>query len=171
MRLVAGGSRAAFPFATFTGLILWHATADADYSNQWFRSDWSAPRESSSMIALIRAFALFTCFAAAATVASASAPALARQVSVGSGHACAVTTAGAALCWGNNQSGQLGDGTTTNRATPTPVLGLEAHVTAIAAGGQHTCATTDEGSVWCWRDGLRPCRRACRRASLKAVID
>ena len=37
-------------------------------------------------------------------------------------HACGLTTGGAAYCWGYNNSGQVGDGTETNRSTPVAVL-------------------------------------------------
>ena len=46
-----------------------------------------------------------------------------RQVSAGGGHTCGVTTTNVAYCWGENYSGQLGDGTTTNRLIPTLVGG------------------------------------------------
>jgi len=71
-------------------------------------------------------------------------------LSAGASHTCAVTTGGAALCWGGNSSGQLGDGTTTSRSTPTAVSGLGSGVAAIAAGNTHTCAVTAAGALLCW---------------------
>ena len=53
------------------------------------------------------------------------------------------------FCWGNNQFGQLGDGTTTSRATPVAVAGLS-QVTAVAANAGYTCALTTDGTVHCW---------------------
>jgi alpha-tubulin suppressor-like RCC1 family protein len=71
-------------------------------------------------------------------------------IAVGSSHTCALTTGGAVRCWGYNTYGQLGDGTTINRSTPTQVGGLESGVLAIAAGYGHTCAVTTSGAVECW---------------------
>src|SRR5439155_650095 len=52
-------------------------------------------------------------------------------------------------CWGGNFSGQLGDGTTTNRSTADLVDGLRI-VTGVAAGNAHSCALTGAGAVKCW---------------------
>ncbi len=72
------------------------------------------------------------------------------QVTTGASHSCALTTAGGVKCWGDNPLGQLGDGSTTARLTAGDVSGLTGGVTAIAAGGEHTCALTTGGGVKCW---------------------
>lgn len=62
---------------------------------------------------------------------------------------CALTVAGAVLCWGNNDYGQLGDGSTETRLVAVPVTGLGSGVSAISARRLHVCAIA-AGAVKCW---------------------
>ncbi len=64
---------------------------------------------------------------------------------------CGIELDGTVSCWGPNESGQLGDGTTTPHYSPAPVAGLT-NATAIAVGYQHACALASGGSVYCWGD-------------------
>ena len=59
---------------------------------------------------------------------------------------------GTVLGWGNGVSGQLGDGSTTKRSAPTPVVGLGSNssVVQIAGGGSFAMALKRDGSVWSW---------------------
>ncbi len=72
------------------------------------------------------------------------------DLTAGRGHTCAVTASRGVKCWGDNFSGQLGDGTNTSRSAPVDVVGLSSGVTAVAAGPDHTCALLADGSVKCW---------------------
>ena len=76
-------------------------------------------------------------------------PRLFVTASVGGQHTCAITVDGTLLCWGYNNFGQLGDGTTTDRKVPTPVAD-SASFSVVSAGSDHTCALTPEGVAYCW---------------------
>lgn len=73
-----------------------------------------------------------------------------KSISLGGWHTCALTTSGGVKCWGENWSGQLGDGTTTNRTTPVDVNGLSSGVQSVNVGDSHSCALTTSGGVKCW---------------------
>jgi alpha-tubulin suppressor-like RCC1 family protein len=71
------------------------------------------------------------------------------QIAAGSSHVCARTSAGGAICWGNNGSGEIGNGNTTTQEVPAQVSGLTTNVTAVAVGQQHSCAIVS-GALRCW---------------------
>ena len=81
------------------------------------------------------------------------------SVSAGGDHTCGVTLDGVAYCWGDNSSGQLGNGTLSNSAMPVLVSGALSFAT-ISAGKQHTCGITGSpttspavgGALYCWGD-------------------
>ena len=77
-------------------------------------------------------------------------PSKASTVSAGYLHTCAVTSKGAARCWGANEYGQLGNNSTTDSSTPVGVYGLGSKVKNITSGYLHSCALTTNGRVWCW---------------------
>ena len=77
------------------------------------------------------------------------------QISAGPGHACALTTTGAAYCWGAGTNGDLGDGNTTGVTIPTAVSAPSsgavtwAQIAAPVAGAA-SCAVTTTGAAYCW---------------------
>jgi alpha-tubulin suppressor-like RCC1 family protein len=73
------------------------------------------------------------------------------MVRAGGAHTCGVTSDGTAYCWGDNSSGQLGNGTLTNTATPAPVAGGLSFST-VSTGDKHTCGVTSGGTTYCWGD-------------------
>lgn len=65
------------------------------------------------------------------------------------GHSCAIASGGAIWCWGSNESGQLGDGTSQQRLSPVKNADLRDPAAALVVGDRHTCAIA-AGAVWCW---------------------
>jgi alpha-tubulin suppressor-like RCC1 family protein len=90
------------------------------------------------------------------------------EVAAGQYFSCARTLAGSVLCWGANEHGQLGDGTTNTREFPAPVLaapggtalaGVAALVASYGHGAGnylyargHACGLTTGGGLLCWGD-------------------
>ena len=86
----------------------------------------------------------------ATPVGSASALALV-DISVGMGFTCGRTAGGAGYCWGRNEAGQRGDGTTSGPAYPTSLASGSPLFTRIATGlGYHACGLTSAGAAYCW---------------------
>src|SRR2546428_362438 len=65
------------------------------------------------------------------------------------GFTCGLTPGGAAYCWGDNSSGELGTGTTTNSSTPLAVGGGFTFA-AVSTGAYHSCGLTKNGAAYCW---------------------
>ncbi len=72
-------------------------------------------------------------------------------LAAGAQHTCAVRGTGQVLCWGQNGSGQLGEGSMSSLGEPVPVTGLDTGL-AVAAGATFSCASTTDGAVFCWGD-------------------
>src|SRR3989454_3312249 len=71
------------------------------------------------------------------------------SISVGANQSCGVTTSHAAYCWGINDNGELGNGTTSPSPAQRPVNGALSF-TSISAGFGHTCGVTTDHAVYCW---------------------
>jgi alpha-tubulin suppressor-like RCC1 family protein len=77
-------------------------------------------------------------------------------ISAGAGHSCVVTATGAAMCWGDNTDGQLGNGASgTTETAPVAVTGLSSSVVEVEAGKDFTCALADAGAVKCWGENYK----------------
>ncbi|MEX1362660.1 MAG: DUF4215 domain-containing protein [Nannocystaceae bacterium] len=75
---------------------------------------------------------------------------VATDLGLGENHSCAVLASGAVACWGDDDSGQLGDGASgTDSGTATIVPGL-VDVVEVEGGRDTTCAIDGPGGVWCW---------------------
>lgn len=75
-------------------------------------------------------------------------------ISAGGHHTCAVRASnGRTFCWGLNNNGQLGDGTTNNRLTPTDVVAPTV-VASVHAAYRHSCLVDNGGTAACWGDNV-----------------
>jgi len=71
------------------------------------------------------------------------------SMAIGTVHGCALTAAGAAYCWGRNNGGMVGDGSTSDRSSPVAVSGNHTFA-SLVAGPTYTCGLKADGTVWCW---------------------
>ena len=76
----------------------------------------------------------------------------AQNMAGGRFHTCAIVDDGSVACWGDNAYGQLGDGTTNDRSTPTLTdsLGVGRTAVQVATGDYFTCVMLDNDDVKCW---------------------
>lgn len=71
------------------------------------------------------------------------------SVAAGLLHSCGLLSDGTAFCWGDNEFGQLGDGTQSTRTSPVAVAG-SVKFTMLSPGGGHTCGISTTGATYCW---------------------
>jgi hypothetical protein len=81
-----------------------------------------------------------------------------------------VDAAGGVQCWGQN-GGKLGNGQSSDSATPVPVIGLASGVRKIALGDAHACALLEDGAVKCWGAGFYGQLGQGLQASASAPVD
>ncbi len=78
-----------------------------------------------------------------------------KAVSAGGTHTVGIAEDGTLWSWGDNDNGQLGDGTkgeTTNKSTPARTYQTETAWKAVSAGGTHTVGIDSDGNIWSWGD-------------------
>lgn len=74
------------------------------------------------------------------------------NISAGLAHTCGIMSDLSLWCWGDNSSGQLGNGTQIATSAPVPVVVPGQAWASVAAGSAHTCALATDGTLWCWGD-------------------
>src|SRR5437763_9049172 len=109
------------------------------------------PATRNKLLRLIMAGGALALAAATLSATGAAAPASAVTlpiVSAGGGNSCALMADQTVWCWGQNTSGQLGNGTIRDSMVPVQVTGLPGALD-VAPGHAHTCATDLTNQVWC----------------------
>jgi alpha-tubulin suppressor-like RCC1 family protein len=71
------------------------------------------------------------------------------QISGGRMHVCVLRSDSTVYCWGRNETGELGDGTTTNRSFPVQAGDITT-ATSVSSGEYHSCARLQDGTAQCW---------------------
>jgi alpha-tubulin suppressor-like RCC1 family protein/tRNA A-37 threonylcarbamoyl transferase component Bud32 len=80
-------------------------------------------------------------------------PTIRVSIATGGSHTCLLMASGRAFCWGGNDRGQLGSGSTARLAAPSAVAS-EIRFATVAPGLSHSCAVARGGSAWCWGENL-----------------
>ena len=99
------------------------------------------------LLALVLSLAMAFALIAPVSAYDASRPEAAQTLSGGAAESYYIDPSGTLWAWGDNSSGQLGDGTDEARSTPWQVMD---HVTAVSAGYGHSLALKEDGTLWSW---------------------
>src|SRR4029079_17347807 len=105
---------------------------------------------------MFRRFVVSGCLIVAATSLVGASPASASlatdwtTVSAGNGHTCAIRSVGKLYCWGNDDSGQVGNGAPTGNVTSPHQITSATDWKTVSAGATHTCAIRSVGKLYCW---------------------
>ena len=75
------------------------------------------------------------------------------QIAAGTNFTCTLASTGAAYCWGQGASGQLGNGTTAATSTTPVAVSGSLTLSAIDAGSSFACGLTSGGAAYCWGAG------------------
>jgi alpha-tubulin suppressor-like RCC1 family protein len=76
-----------------------------------------------------------------------------KALALGDSFGCVITSDDSVACWGRNDRGQLGRGSSAPGESEFAVkLSTLSNVTSIATGDYHVCAKTNSGDVYCWGD-------------------
>ena len=103
---------------------------------------------------MFRRFVVTGCLVVAATSLVGASPASASlatdwtTVSAGAGHTCAIRSTGKLYCWGNDASGQVGNGASTGNVTSPAQITSATDWQTVGAGANDTCAV--RGKLYCW---------------------
>ena len=74
-----------------------------------------------------------------------------QSLTAGGNHTCGLTTEGRIVCWGQNNEGQLGNGSGGLYQWSTPVaVAVDVTFRAVSAGTEHTCGLSVDGLTYCW---------------------
>lgn len=84
-----------------------------------------------------------------AAVATVSFAADRASIAAGGRHSCMLDASGRAICWGNNERGQLGDGSYDPHTAPAPIIG-DFTFASLSAGTWHSCGVSRDGEAYCW---------------------
>lgn len=95
---------------------------------------------------------------------------LAKAISLGTAHACAVATDGTTWCWGANSGGQIGvTASNDSKYYPVQVTDLLDVASDVGVGSGYSCALKKDTSVWCWGGGTAAMSSVPRQISIGGV--